>query len=711
MSSRPNTEATAWQPLKQPGFLRDMLLTLAAAVLTGISGGLLLILLVFGWGVAAAGEMPAQPPAEGGRLSLYALDGQPRAPAPLLKTEVEMDVTGLLARIQVVQEFSNPGDTWLEGIYQFPLPPGSAVEQLRMRVGERVIVGHIEEKQRAEQVYREAKAKGQRASLLSQQRPNIFTTAVANIAPGERVRVEIGYQQTVEYRDGQFELRFPLVVGPRFIPGAPLPSQTPGFDGIHGWAENTDQVPDAAQITPPVGDPSDAPLNPVSLRVSMDAGLPLSEVTSHYHAIVEQRDPDGRRVVQLAGGAVPADRDFLLTWRPQPGMEPRAALFREQWQDDSYALLMLLPPDQERQAQKLPREIVFVVDNSGSMHGDSIDQAKAALRLALSRLGPGDRFNLIHFNDRSHALFPEAREASPANLTRALREVERLQAEGGTEMRPALAMALPEGGERGDRLRQVIFLTDGSVGNETALFELIQRRLGESRLFTVGIGSAPNSHFMQRAADFGRGTFTYIGNLSEVGERMRTLFGKLEYPAMRNLRLTLGDGEPMQVLPGRLPDLYLGEPLMLALKSPRLEGELTVEGERDGTPWRHRVSLAQAGEHAGLHRLWARRYIRQLMGEPDSEQPAEVRRQRVTALALRHELVSPYTSLVAVEETPVRPATEPLEGGMMAVNLPQGWDAGHVFGRLPQTATPAPLMLLAGLLMLGGGVWLRRRVA
>ncbi len=711
MSHRADTETTAWRPLKQPGFLRDLLLTLAAAILTGVSGGLLLILLVFGWGSAVADETPGEPPAEGGRLTLYALDGQPLPPAPLLNTQVEMEVTGLLARVRVTQEFRNPGAAWLQGIYQFPLPPGSAVEQLRMRVGERVIVGRIEEKQRAEQVYREAKAKGQRASLLSQQRPNLFTTSVANIAPGETVRVEIGYQQTVAYRDGQFELRFPLVAGPRYIPGTPLASDDRRFDGIHGWARDTDQVDDASRITPPVGDPADGPLNPVSLRVSLDAGLPLSEVTSHYHRIVEQLEPGGRHVIQLAEGPVPADRDFLLSWRPQPGLEPRAALFREQWQGEDYALLMLMPPDQERQAQKLPREIVFVVDNSGSMYGASIDQARAALRLALSRLGPDDRFNLIHFNDRSHALFSEAREASPANLTLALRSVERLQAEGGTEMLPALAMALPMERERGDRLRQVIFLTDGSVGNESALFELIRKRLGESRLFTVGIGSAPNSHFMQRAADFGRGTFTYIGDLSEVGERMRTLFEKLEYPAMRNLRLTRDDGEPMDVLPARLPDLYLGEPLMLALKSSRLEGDLTVEGERDGTPWRHRIALAQAGEQAGLHRLWARRRIRQLMSEPDSEQSPELRRQRVTELALRHQLVSPYTSLVAVEERPARPATAPLEGGMMAVNLPKGWDAGHVFGRLPQTATPAPLMLLTGLLMLGGGLWLRRRAA
>jgi Ca-activated chloride channel family protein len=680
-----------------------MLLTLAAAVLTGLSGGLLLILVVFGFTSAQAAE-----PAPGsGQLTLYALDGRPLQQAPLLKTEVEMEVSGMLARVRVVQRFRNPGSSWLEGVYQFPLPPGSAVERLHMLVGERLIEGVIKEKQQAEQIYRAAKAAGQRASLLSQQRPNIFTTSVANIPPGETLQVEIGYQQQVRYMDGEFELRFPLVTAPRYIPGIPLAS--PGAALAQGWAEDTDQVPDASQITPPVADPADGPLNPVDLTVTLDAGLPLIEIKSHYHPVVKRAASAGSVDLRLAEGPVPADRDFLLSWRPEPGLEPRAALFRQSWQEQEYALLLLMPPDQEPQAQKLAREIVFVVDNSGSMHGTSIEQAKAALRFALSRLGAGDRFNLIHFNDNSHALFPQARAASVSNKQHALELVERLRAEGGTEMLPALAMALKQGEGSQERLRQIVFLTDGSVGNETALFEQIRRHLGQSRLFTIGIGSAPNSHFMQRAADFGRGSFTYIGDLSEVQARMRNLFEKLEYPAMRNLRLKRMDGAPLTVLPSRLPDLYLGEPLLLALKSSRLDGELIIEGERDGTPWRHRVALAQGADHQGLHRLWARRRIHELMG--GTTETPEQRKRLVTRLALRHQLVSPYTSLVAVEQTPARPASASLEGGMMPVNLPRGWDAAHVFGRLPQTATPAPLLLLLGLLMLGGGLWLRHHTA
>jgi Ca-activated chloride channel family protein len=705
MAAETDTKPALCQPLKQPGFLRDMLLTLLAALLTGISGGVLLILLVFGWGSVQG----AEPEPSSGRLTLYALDGRPLQEAPLLDTEVEVDVTGMLARVTVVQRFTNPGSSWLEGVYQFPLPTGSAVERLRMVVGGRVVEGVIKEKRKAKRLYQQAKAAGQRASLLSQQRPNIFTTSVANIGPDEALRVEIGYQQQLRYRDGRFEWRFPLVIGPRYIPGSALPTDDDRFDVAHGWAVDTDQVPDASQITPPVANPVDGALNPVKLMVRLDAGLPLSEIRSHYHAVVENRDAEGALVVRLAKGAVPANRDFLLSWRPQAGMEPRAALFKQHWQGQDYALLMLMPPDQELQAQKLSREIVFVVDNSGSMHGASISQAKAALRLALQRLEPGDRFNLIHFNSSSHALFAQAREANPANIEQALKRVEALQAEGGTEMMSALKLALQAEGS--ERLRQVVFLTDGSVGNESALFQLIRQRLGQSRLFTIGIGSAPNNHFMQRAADFGRGSFTYIGDLSEVEERMGRLFERLEYPAMRNLQLKQEDGNPLDVLPSRLPDLYLGEPLLLTLRSDRLSGDLMIEGDRDGTPWRHRVKLDQGGNHQGLHRLWARRQIRELMGQERQAVSDEQRRQAVTEVALRHQLVSAYTSLVAVEKQPVRPASSPLEGGMMSVNLPNGSDPSRVFGRLPQTGTMGPISLLFGLLLLGSGLWLRHRSA
>ncbi|MCU7867237.1 MAG: marine proteobacterial sortase target protein [Candidatus Thiodiazotropha sp. (ex Lucinoma borealis)] len=699
-------------PINEPGsvvnfkdgvFVRDMLMTLFAAILTGISGSLLFILLVFGWGSAQA-ESREQ---SGVQLQLRSLDGQLLQQAPLLKTDVQIDVTGMLALVRVEHLFTNPGRVWMEGTYQFPLPEKSAVERLNMQIGDRIIEGHIEEKVKAQQVYQKAREAGKRASLLSQQRPNIFTVALTNIAPGEGIRVAIEYQQRIRYVDRRFELRLPLVIGPRYIPGTPLPAKvTSGFTRA-GWSTDTDQVPDASQITPPVVDPRDGEINPLSLRVKLDAGVPLREIVSHYHQMLERQDEEGIVHLRLAEGEVSSDRDFLLSWRPQPGAEPRAALFTDQWQDEDYALLMLLPPDQDQLDVDLPRDVIFVIDHSGSMHGPSMDQAKAALKLSVKRLKPTDRFNLIGFNNHYRALFSAPRLADSANLNRAMHFIDRLQAEGGTEMLPALERAFAYPGEA-SRLRQIVFLTDGSVGNEEALFTLIHQQLGNSRLFTVGIGSAPNSYFMQRAASFGRGSFTYIGDLSEVASRMQALFEKLEHPAMSDISLDWQGAGDIDIEPKRLPDLYLGEPLMISMRGSNLDGTLVIEGEREGDPWHQQVVISSKGESKGVHALWARQRIAALMTAPVDEEGGETRRKAVLDLALKHQLVSRYTSLIAVEKEPVRPPDEPLRGGMMPVNLPHGWQAQSVFGKLPQTATRGPFVLLLGALLMLASLLLHR---
>ncbi|MES9971335.1 MAG: marine proteobacterial sortase target protein [Candidatus Thiodiazotropha sp.] len=676
-------------------FICDLLLTMLAAVMTGLSGSMLLILLVFSWNSAEAAGYE-QRDAE---LQLRSLDGQVLQSAPMLKSDVEIQITGFLAKVRVEHLFINPSQSWMEGIYQFPLPETSAVERLDMQIGERVIEGRIAEKKRAQQIYRSARDQGQRASLVSQQRANIFSLSLSNIGPGEEIRLVIEFQQQARYTGSQFELRLPLVIGPRYIPGNPLPTARAMDPGPIGWALDTDQVEDASRITPPVLDPADGVINPISLQVRLDAGMPLQAVTSHYHPMQERVDGEGVVHLRLTAGEVPADRDFLLSWQPQAEAVPRSALFTDHWQDEGYALLMLLPPAPEHLDYGLNRDLVFVVDHSGSMHGESMDQAKAALRLSIARLKPTDRFNLIAFNNRSRMLFLTPQPASRSNLSRAIRFIDRMQAQGGTEMLPALEKALLDQ-YLGTRLRQVVFLTDGSVGNEQALFDLIRQRLGASRLFTVGIGSAPNTLFMQRAAQYGRGSFTYIGDLTEVASRMQALLEKLENPVLSDLSLEWQGQGVIDLEPQRLPDLYLGEPLMIALKGRRLEGSLGIEGSRGGEIWRQKVEIASTGQVTGVHALWARRRIDSLLGLPEEELSADDKREQVVDLALKHQLISPYTSLVAVEKRVVRPQDQGLEGGMMPVNLPAGWHAESVFGRLPQTASPAPLMLVLGGLLL-----------
>ena len=642
-----------------------------------------------------------------GSLLLQLASGGVSVDAPMLKTEVKMDVSGMLARVSVHQRFKNIGGEWAEGIYVFPLPEEAAVDRMRLRIGELVIEGEIKEKAEARRVYEQAKREGKKASLLRQERPNIFTTKVANIGPGEEVVVEIEYQQSLRYDQGAFAIRFPLVVAPRYIPGMPLGTgdDVAGFQAS-GWAKDTTQVPDASKITPPVVAPSVGKINPVSIVVDLDAGFPLERVSSSYHPMDSSEDKHGVRHLTLHDGNVPADRDFELTWVPASGKAPQAAMFRQNWSGADYAMLMLMPPSKVF-AARIPREVVYVIDTSGSMFGESIDQARSALQLALQKLKPEDRFNVIQFNSVTDALFNKPVVASPRNVQIAQEYVAGLQADGGTEMLSALQLALRDAAPEG-MLRQVVFLTDGSVGNEEQLFATIQQQLGNSRLFTVGIGSAPNSFFMTRAAQFGRGTFTYIGKVDEVQQKMAQLFSKLESPALTDISIKLPDNSKVEIWPQRIPDLYLGEPLVLAMRMDQKLAELELTGTIDGQVWNQKIKLNGGSDNQGVHLLWARRKIAALMDELARGKPETEVRTAVLDVALTHKLVSKYTSLVAVDKTPSRPQSAPLQQKPVPTNLPQGWDANKVFGSMPQTATPAPLHMLLGLFGLMFG-WLVRR--
>lgn len=640
---------------------------------------------------APAYAAPAE--AKEGALLLRARGGD-EVMAPLLGTDVTFRVSGPVARARVVQTFRNPHDVWYEGIYVFPLPENGAVDRLRLRVGNRVVEGEIRERGLAKQVYAQARAAGQRAALLDQERPNIFTTSVANIGPGETVVVELEYQQVLRYDGGRFSLRFPMVIGPRYIPGGPL------------------RVADAWRITPPVMRPGTEGerTNPVAIRVALDAGVPLAGVESAHHRIEVRAPSDARREIVLADGTTPANRDFELSWSPRPAATPQAAWFTEEIDGGHYGLLMLLPPAAPR-AARLPREVIFVLDTSGSMGGASIRQAKEALELALGRLRPEDRFNVIEFNSYARALFDAARDAGPDNLRAAVRWVRALDARGGTEMAAALNLAL-DGAERPEHVRQVIFLTDGAVGNEEHLFGLIHARLGGSRLFTIGIGSAPNSHFMTKAAQLGRGTFTYIGRVDEVRARMDELFAKLETPVLKGVQAHWPHGAQVEAWPARLPDLYAGEPVVLVARLDRLEGELRLVGERSGAAWEARVALERNAGAAGLGSLWAREKIGALLDSMREGAPEAEVRARVIELAAAHRLVTKYTSFVAVDKTPARAPEDPLKLAEVPTLLPEGWDYAKVYGELPRGATDSRLALISGLLaLLLGLALMRKRVA
>ena len=617
--------------------------------------------------------------------------------APTLKTDVEITITGMIARATVKQHFQNPDDDWKEGIYVFPLPENAAVDHLLMHIGERVIEGRIQERQEARRQYEQARTEGRKASLIEQERPNLFTTSVANIAPREEITIEIQYQHTVPLDSGSFRLRFPMVVAPRYIPGTPIaPIAVPGFTGS-GWAVNTDQVPDASRITPPVLPPEQGAINPVQIHVKLDAGFPLQHIESSYHNIAVRQHNKRSYDITLDAHTMPADRDFELVWRPEPGRMPRAAFFSEKTSDKNYALVMLLPP-QETTAKILKREVIFVIDTSGSMAGTSIVQAQAALGLALADLRTGDRFNVIQFNSYMEQLFEAPQPVDPETLRQARKYVEALQAQGGTEMAPALNAALDQATE-GTMVRQIIFLTDGSIGNEDELFRIIREKLGNARLFTVGIGSAPNSHFMSGAARFGRGTYTYIGKTSEVQDKMRVLFDKLRHPVLTDLRIHWDNVSDIETWPQKLPDLYLGEPLLLTAAG-KLPGALHISGKTAGRKWESDLKLQGGSTENGISVLWARMKIEDLMDQLSASTNNDAVKKAIIDTAIKHRLVSKFTSLVAIDITPARVKEEILKSVVMPVSLPAGWEYEKVFGPMPRTATGANLHLLLGSILI-----------
>ncbi|MGF6230672.1 Ca-activated chloride channel family protein [Inquilinus ginsengisoli] len=707
-----------------------LLLSLLLAVLTVAVGGR-----------AARAEAALVTPGEmqSGALLFRANEKGRYVEAPRLGTDVDLTVSGPTARVHVTQVFQNPTDQWVEAVYVYPLPEDGAVDTLKMVVGDRVITGDIAAREEARRTYEAAKQAGRTAGLVEQERPNLFTTSVANVGPGETVLIRIEYQETVRQSGDRFSLRVPLVVAPRYTP-APV-AQSVDFKPGQGWGRTmTDPVPGRDRITPPVLDPRDnAPVNPVTLTVKLQAGFPLGEVVSANHAVdVETQGPDSR-VIRMKG-PVPANRDFELSWTAAAGATPSVGLFRERVAGEDYLLAFVTPPALQQAEDKRPRDVVFVIDNSGSMGGASMDQAKSSLLYALGRLSPADRFNVVRFDDTLDVLFPDVVPADAEHVGRARSFVSGLEASGGTEMVPAMQAALAEHGDDGRaRLRQVVFLTDGAIGNEQQLFDTIAGMRGRSRVFMVGIGSAPNTFLMSRAAELGRGTFTQIGAPDQVEERMRTLFEKLESPVVTNLSASFSAGGA-DATPETLPDLYRGEPVVLAARLAALSGTIEVKGMIGDRPWIVTLPVAQAAKGEGLSKLWARRRIAdaevaQTLGQIDAEQAD----QRILSLALQHHLVTRLTSLVAIDRTPRRPDGATLSRNDIPLNLPAGWDFDKVFGArpkpefrqaslllpaaarfnapaaannpvpvedvvLPQTATDAELRIIAGLLLLLAGM-------
>ncbi|KEF30933.1 Inter-alpha-trypsin inhibitor domain protein [Marinobacter nitratireducens] len=679
----------------------------------GVSLWLSVMLMLFVHPLYAEASLSGSADVENAGILRFVDDaGRWQEPALVLDSEFDIRVSGLIADSRLSRSFRNTGDQWREGVFVFPLPDDASVYGLTMKVGERTIVGKVRPKPEARKIYETAKKEGRHAANVEQQRPNLFTARVANIPPGETVTVDLQFQQPVQYRAGEFELRLPTTLTPRYMPGTPVAGTSSQWEG--GWSVPTTQVPDASAISPFTVLPGDVDANSHRARIQMkiDAGLPLARVFSPSHRLESRQD--GQAVmVTPEGGDVLMNRDFVVRWRPLAGQEPTAAVFHQRWKDEDYLMTMLVPGTGP--VRSVPRELVFVIDTSGSMAGESIRQAQAALERGLDTLKRDDRFNIIRFSSQAHAMFMQPVPATGTNLARARRYVAGLNADGGTEMASALSLAMeqsePFEETAGARVRQLVFITDGAVGNEAALFRQIRTGLKNQRLFTVGIGSAPNMHFMREAARWGRGTYTAIQDPSDVRGPLDTLFSAMESPVLTNIDVQWpGQTGQAESFPRRPGDLFAGDPLIQVVRGSAPAGELKISAlKADGSTWQKTLDLQQAAEGVGIGRQWAREKIDSLL-DAGNLTGGEVDKALVTELAVAHGLMSPYTSFVAVDETPVRGQTDPLSTEQLPTLLPKGSTSGML--RYPQTATYGPLMTalgLTGLMFAAAIVLLQRR--
>ena len=633
--------------------------------------------------------------------------------APLVDTSINIGVQGLLARTTVRQTFTNESSEWVEGIYAFPLPDDATVDELTMVIGDTRIEGVIQTRKKAKRTYQVAKHTGKKATLLEQQRANLFTAKVANIPPGESITVQIGYQSAIRYSDGQFSMYYPLTITPRYLPGRNLPSTALHYANSDliahqdtGWATPTALIPNASEITPPMtNNPA-----PVSIDVTLDTGLPGLTVSSSTHDIISTPENNNNQevwTVSLASSSVPADRDFKLSWTPQLSNSPVAAVFRQDKKlsqnTESFASLMLMPPQQIFNDAIPQREVIFVIDTSSSMGGNSILQARKTLALGIERLTSQDTFNVIEFDNNSNKLFTNAVTANDANKNRAINWVQQLRADGGTEILGALALAL-SGSSPDERIRQIVFVTDGSVGNEQEIFRYLKQEIGSTRLFTVGIGSAPNIWFMRKSAELGKGTYTHIANVSEIVDKTLLLLAKLERPALTDVKISFKTPDAPEVYPAIIPDVYMGEPVLADARWPDKleEGDIEVTGTYAGRLWTQQIKLGSlsnqtTAKHStqGLDKLWAYRKIQALEDSLlQNNNHAEIEKA-ITDIALDYSLVTKYTSLVAVEDAVSR---DPLNANLKTASVPQAMPAGNTM-QYPQGSLGTTLRFMIALVL------------
>ncbi len=606
--------------------------------------------------LASENTASAQAPETPGSLMAVVGESKTKLPCPLKHTNVKAEISGSISRVVVTQQFENPFTERIEAVYTFPLPQNAAVDDMTMIVGDRTIRGKILPREQAQAVYEGAKARGYTASLLDQERPNIFTQSVANILPGNQVTITISYVETLRYEDGTYEFVFPMVVGPRYIPR---------------------NVPDAARIAPPVA-AAERSGHDISFEISLDAGLIVDNLETKTHPVDIDRPGPTRAHVRLRGGATIPNKDFILRY-DVAGKTIQDAVLTHRSDKGGFFTLMLQPPERIGADDVTPKELVFVLDTSGSMAGFPIEKAKETMSLALDSLYPDDTFNLITFSGDTRILFDQPVRATKRNLKRAQDFLASTSGFGGTEMMSAIKAAL-EPSENQSHVRIVCFMTDGFVGNDMQIIAEVQK-YKNARVFAFGVGSSVNRFLLDNMATAGRGEVEYVGLNDDGSAAAKRFHQRVRNPLLTDISIDWGGLPVADIYPKRIPDLFGAKPVFLTGRyTGPGSGTIKLKGNMAGNPFTREIQVAlpeTMALHDVLAPLWARARIDSLMSEDYlgalNGRMRDELGETITQLSIEFRLMTQFTSFVAVEEISVA------DGGTLRridvpVDVPEGMD-------------------------------------
>jgi Ca-activated chloride channel homolog len=573
---------------------------------------------------------------------------------PLKGTRVAADITGAIARVDVTQEFANPYAHAIDLEYLFPLPHEAAVVDYVITIGTRTIRADIQEMEAARRTYEQAVRQGKRASLLEQRRPNLFSIQLGNVQPKETIITQLVYEDRLKYEDGAYEFVFPMGITPRY----------------HTQSDaNTEK---ATGTTAPIA-LDETQVAPVEISVKVDAGAAVGDATSKSHPIQLTRQDGNHFSLTLEGRHIP-NKDFVLRY-PVGEAALTTALWSSPDADAETTLMYVLPPRLDLSAEPAPREFIFVIDRSGSMSTDPMTQAKNALRACLRALGAGDTFMIQAFDDHIEWFDEKPRKVTQADVDAAEGWLNQINSRGGTEIMGAIDAALVVPADQ-ERTRYVVFLTDGAVSADDAAISKIARQRGNARIFTFGIGPSVNRYLLAKMAQMGRGTAEFMGSKDDIEGIITRFQDRVSYPALLDVALEWRDATAWDTYPDALPDVYVGQPLEIVTKLQRTGANptLVIRGKRNNIPVEVTAALPKGNEQANptIARLHARARIEALMDSMTRGGDAEVTRQQIISLALKHRIITRYTSFVAVDSEIVGEQSQ--QQVSVAVPLPDGLD-------------------------------------